>query len=107
VIPDHVQVLTLLTAVPHMHQKWAQNFLHTAPPEDMNFVTVKDTFLLEHGLMEDKLDCRARLKQVLGITFIGEPSLHDQSRQMASQMHPPAQSMHNFKEKHTAWKFPL
>jgi len=107
VIPDHIQALTLLVAVSCMHQKWAQKFLATAPPEDMNFVMVKDAFLLEHMLMEDKLDCRARLKEVLGITYVGEPSLHDQFRQMAPHMHPPARSVNNFKEKHAAQKFLL
>jgi len=68
----------------------------------MNFVMVKDAFLLEHGLMENKLDYRAGLKQVLEITFIGEPSLCDQSRQMALWMHPPAWSVNNFKGKHAA-----
>ena len=82
-IPNHIQVLTLLAAVLHVHWKWAQNFLYSAPPQDMNFVTVKDTFLLEHGLMEYELDCRARLVETPGITFVSEPSLCDQSRQMA------------------------
>jgi len=40
-----------LTAVPCVHQKWSHDFLHTAPPKDMNFVMVKDTFLPEHGLI--------------------------------------------------------
>jgi len=99
--------LTLLTAVPCVHHRWAQNFIHSASPQDMNFVMVKDTFLLEHGLMKDELDCRAGLKEVLGITFIGEPSLHDQSKLTAPWMHPPACSINNFKGKHAAQKFPL
>jgi len=107
VIPDHVQVLTLLAAVPHMHRKWAQKFLMSAPPEDMNFVTVKEAFLLEHFLMEDEMDCRAGLKEVLGITYIGGPSHLDQANKITPGMHPLAKSINNFKGKHAAQKFPL
>ena len=73
----------------------------------MNFVMVKDAFLLEHMLMEDELDCRAGLKEVLGITYVGGASLHDLSKQTAPRMHLPAQSVNNFKGKHTAQKFLL
>ena len=79
----------------------------SAPPEDMNFVTVKEAFLLEHLLMEDEMDCRARLKQVLGITYVGGPSHLDQANKITPRMHPLARSINNFKGKHAAWKFPL
>jgi len=79
----------------------------SAPPDDMNFVMVKEAFLLEHLLMEDEMDCRARLKQVLGITYVGGPSHLDQANKIAPHMHPLAQSVNNFKGKHTAQKFPL
>jgi len=107
VIPDHVQVLTLLAAVPHVHQRWAQKFLMSAPPEDMNFVMVKEAFLLEHLLMEDEMDCRAGLKQVPGITYVGGPSHLDQANKITPHMHPLAWSINNFKGKHAAQKFPL
>jgi len=79
----------------------------SASPEDMNFVMVKEAFLLEHLLMEDEMDCRARLKEVLGITYVGGPSHLDQANKIAPCMHPLVKSVNNFKGKHTAWKFPL
>jgi len=97
----------LLAAVLRMHQRWAQKFLISAPSKDMNFVMAKDTFLLEHMLMEDEMDTRAGFKKVLEITYVGEPSLHDLSKQTAPCIHPPAQSINNFKGKHAAQKFPL
>jgi len=90
-----------------MHRRWAQKFLMSAPPEDMNFVTVKEAFLLEHLLMEDKMDCRARLKEVPGITYVGGPSRLDQANKITPCMHPLVKSINNFKGKHTAWKFLL
>jgi len=79
----------------------------SAPPKDMNFIMVKDAFLLEHMLMEDEMDTRARLKKVPEITYVGEPSLRDLSKQTAPHMHPPVRSINNFKGKHAAQKFPL
>jgi len=107
VIPDHVQALMLLAAVPHVHRKWAQKFLMSAPPKDMNFVMVKEAFLLEHLLMEDEMDCRAGLKEVLGITYVCEPSPLDQANKITPHMHPLVKSINNFKGKHAAQKFPL
>jgi len=79
----------------------------SASPKDMNFVMAKEAFLLKHLLMEDEMDCRARLKQVLGITYVGGPSHLDQANKIAPHMHPPAWSVNNFKGKHAAQKFPL
>jgi len=106
-ISDHIQALTLLAAVPHVHQRCAQKFLMSAPPKDMNFVMVKDTFLLEHLLMEDEMYCRAGFKEVPGITYVGGPSHLDQANKIAPCMHPLAKSVNNFKGKHTAQKFLL
>jgi len=74
----------------------------SAPPKDMNFVTVKEAFLLEHLLMEDEMDCRAGLKEVPGITYVGGPSCLDQANKIAPCMHPLVKSINNFKGKHTA-----
>jgi len=79
----------------------------SAPPNNMNFVMVKEAFLLEHLLMKDEMDCRARLKQVPGITYVGGLSHLDQANKIAPHMHLLARSVNNFKGKHTAWKFPL
>jgi len=79
----------------------------SAPPEDMNFVMVKEAFLLEHLLMEDEMECRAGLKEVPGITYVGGPSCLDQANKIAPRMHLLAKSVNNFKGKHTARKFPL
>jgi len=68
---------------------------------------VKEAFLLEHLLMEDEMDCRARLKEVPGITYVGGPSHLDQANKIAPRMHPLVKSINNFKGKHAARKFPL
>jgi len=57
--------------------------------------------------MEDEMDCRAILKEVPGITYIGGPSRLDQANKIAPCMHPLVKSINNFKGKHAAWKFPL
>jgi len=79
----------------------------SAPSKDMHFVMVKEAFLLEHLLMEDEMDYRARIKEVPGITYVGGPSHLDQANKIAPCMHPLVKSINNFKGKHAARKFPL